>query len=67
MQESADRTVQVSEQQVRELARSTRLEIAPGHMPGVIRNLDILMAQIETLFGEPVAAIVEPAAVFRPW
>ena len=54
------------EDQVRALARLHRIEIAPGHMPGVIRNLETLLSQAALLNDPPLDPLVEPAPVYRP-
>ncbi|MBC2666110.1 DUF4089 domain-containing protein [Novosphingobium flavum] len=56
----------LTEEQVRQLAALSGLEIAPGHLPGVIRNLEVLQQQIALLFADPVDPVIEPAAVYRP-
>ena len=56
----------MSEDDVARLACLSGIEITPGHMPGVIRNLEILQVQIALLAEEPLAPEIEPAAVFRP-
>ncbi|MET0251861.1 MAG: DUF4089 domain-containing protein [Novosphingobium sp.] len=53
-------------EQVRLLAGLAGIEIAPGHMPGVIRNLEILREQAALLAEPPIEPLVEPAPVFRP-
>ncbi|MEO6093984.1 MAG: AtzG-like protein [Novosphingobium sp.] len=58
--------MQVTEEQLRGLARLADIEIAPGHVPGVIRNLEVLLDQAALLADAGLAAEVEPAAVFRP-
>jgi hypothetical protein len=58
--------VPIQEDHVRALACVARIEIAPGHMPGVIRNLEALLAQAALLFDPPVGALVEPAPVYHP-
>lgn len=56
----------MTEEQVTKLAEIAGLTIDPAHMPGVARNLDILLAQAAVLAEAPVAQIVEPAPVYRP-
>jgi Asp-tRNA(Asn)/Glu-tRNA(Gln) amidotransferase C subunit len=56
----------IDEEQVRALARLQMIEIAPGHMPGVIRNLETLLSQASLLTAPVIDAVVEPAPVFRP-
>jgi hypothetical protein len=58
--------VLVDENLVRSLARMAAMEIAPRHMPGVIANLETLLAQADLLFAEPLDPLVEPAPVYRP-
>jgi hypothetical protein len=53
-------------EQVEVLARFAGLAIDPAHIPGVIRNLDILLAQAAVLANTPLDPLVEPAPVFRP-
>jgi hypothetical protein len=57
--------VPIEEDQVRVLARLQNIAIAPGHMPGVIRNLETLLGQAALLHDPPLAATVEPAAIYR--
>ena len=59
-------SVRVSEEQLRALARLADIEIAPGHMPGVIRNLEVLLGQTALLVEAGLEAEVEPAGVFHP-
>lgn len=56
----------VTEEQLRSLARLADIEIAPGHAPGVIRNMEVLLDQAALLADLALQAEVEPAAVFRP-
>jgi hypothetical protein len=58
--------VPIEEDQVRALARLQQIEIAPGHLPGVIRNLETLLTQAALLNDPPLDATVEPAPVYRP-
>lgn len=46
-------------------ARMAGLEIDPAFLPGVVRNLDILLAQAALLMSPPLEPEVEPAPVFR--
>jgi hypothetical protein len=48
------------------LARMAGLSIDPAYLPGVTRNLDILLGQTELLFELPIDPLVEPAPVYRP-
>jgi len=56
----------MTEDQVVKLAEVAGLTIDPAHMPGVARNLDILLAQAAVLAQAPVGQMVEPAPVYRP-
>lgn len=58
--------MELTEQEVALLATLHNLEIAPGHMPGVIRNLAVLREQAALLFEPPLALLLEPSPVFRP-
>ena len=60
------RAAVVGEEQVRLLAKLQDLEIAPGHMPGVIHNLTVVLEQAALLFEPALDVLVEPAPVFRP-
>lgn len=51
---------------LRQLAALAGLEIAPGHVPGVIAALDMLLRQGTLLSAPPLDPLVEPAPVFRP-
>lgn len=59
-------TTPISEEQVRQLAALAGMEIAPGHMPGVIRNMEVLLQQAALIFAEPLDPLVEPSPVHRP-
>jgi hypothetical protein len=48
------------------LARMAGLVIDPAHLPGVARNLDLLLDQAALLFDPPIDVLVEPAPVYRP-
>jgi len=56
----------LTEQEVRLLAALQNIEIASGHMPGVIRNLAVLLEQAALLFDPASDLLLEPAPVFRP-
>lgn len=56
----------IEDDDVMRLARMAGLTIDPAHLPGVVRNLDILMAQAGLLMSPPIEPLVEPAPVFRP-
>ena len=58
--------VEPTEQEVRLLAALHQIAIAPGHMPGVIRNLATLREQAALLFDPPLDLLLEPSPVFRP-
>lgn len=58
--------MRVSEELVIHLAAAAGIEITPEHMPGVIRSMEVLLAQIDLLFDTPTDPLVEPAPVFRP-
>jgi hypothetical protein len=54
------------EEQLQALEAVAGIEIAPEYRSGVIRNLEVLMAQASLLFDQPLEAEVEPATVFNP-
>lgn len=56
----------ISEEQLRAMAEVAGIPIAPEHVPGVIRNLEILHEQCALLFDPPVDALIEPATVYLP-
>lgn len=56
----------MSEAEVLLLARMAGLDIDPAHLPGVTRNLGILLDQAACLFDPPLDPLVEPAPVYRP-
>ena len=58
--------MRIDEQQVGLLAALAGIEIAPEHLPGVIRNLGALQAQAALLLDRLLDPSVEPAPVFRP-
>lgn len=56
----------ISEEQLRVLSELAGIEISPAHIPGVLANLETLIAQAALLFEPPVDSYVEPAPVFNP-
>lgn len=54
----------MSEDDVKALAGMAGIVIDPAHMPGVIRNLEILLTQAGILAQAPLDPVVEPAPVF---
>lgn len=56
----------MDEEAVRLLAGMAGMEIHPDHLPGVARNLAILLEQADLLFDPRMDALVEPAPVYRP-
>lgn len=54
------------EEQLYVLALVAGIGIAPEYRQGVLRNLDVLMAQARLLFDPPLAPEAEPAPVFNP-
>ena len=56
----------VDEQDVERLAQVAGLRIDPAHLPGVLNNLRILLAQTAYLMTPPLAAESEPAPAYRP-
>jgi len=58
--------MRVTEEHVHLLAQIAGIEIAPAHLPGVIANLDTLLAQADLLFAESLDPAVEPAPAYRP-
>jgi Asp-tRNA(Asn)/Glu-tRNA(Gln) amidotransferase C subunit len=56
----------LDDEQVRHLAALAGLEIAPEHLPGVIRNLQVLREQAALLFQQPLDPSIEPLPVFSP-
>lgn len=55
-----------NEQQVEMLAQVAGLTIDPAHLPGVVRNLSILMEQAALFLDPPIDPLVEPAPVYVP-
>ena len=53
-------------EEVQLMAALQNIEIAPGHVPGVIRNFAVLVEQAALLFDPPLDVLLEPAPVFRP-
>lgn len=51
---------------VERLAGMAGLKIDPAHLPGVARNLSILLDQADLLFDPPIDPLVEPATQFHP-
>ncbi|MET0364126.1 MAG: DUF4089 domain-containing protein [Sphingobium sp.] len=56
----------MTQEDVAVLARMAGLDIDPAHLPGVTRNLAILLDQAALLFDPPIDVLVEPAPVYRP-
>ncbi len=56
----------VTEDQVLLLAALAGIAITPGQMPGVIQNLETVLAQAALLFDPPIDPLLEPAPVFVP-
>ena len=54
----------MTEEDVRALAGMAGITIDPAYMPGVIRNLEILLTQAGHLAQAPLDPMVEPAPVF---
>lgn len=54
----------MTEEDVKPLAAMAGIVIDPAHMPGVIRNLEILQSEAGVLAQVPLDAAVEPAPVF---
>ncbi len=55
----------MNEDQVQVLASMAGLKIDPAYIPGVLRNLDVLLAQAAVLGEAPLDPLVEPAPVYR--
>lgn len=55
----------IAEKDIVTLARMAGLEIDPAHLPGVTANLQTLLDQAALLMTPPIAAEIEPAAVYR--
>lgn len=55
----------IEQEDVERLAQVAGLSIDPAHLPGVLSNMRILLAQAELLMTPPVAAEVEPATAYR--
>lgn len=55
----------IEEQDVTTLARMAGLEIDPAFLPGVTHNLKTLLEQAALLMTPPIAAEIEPGAIFR--
>lgn len=56
----------MTEDQVVLMATVAGLRIDPAYLPGVLRNLEILLGQAGVLRQQPLSALVEPAPVYRP-
>ncbi len=56
----------VTEDQVLLLAALAGIAITPGQMPGMIQNLETVLAQAALLFDPPIDPLLEPAPVFVP-
>lgn len=56
----------MTEAEVSLLATMAGLSIDPAHLPGVARNLGVLLDQAKLLFDPPVDPLVEPAPVYCP-
>lgn len=51
--------------QVVQLAKAAGIEIDPAYLAEVARNLEVLLGQAALLYEQRIAALVEPAPVFR--
>jgi len=51
---------------VTRLANMAGLKIDPAHLPGVVRNLGLLLDQAALFMDPPLEPLVEPAPVYRP-
>jgi len=57
---------QVGDEDVTRLAAMAGLKIDPAHLPGVVRNLGILLEQAALFMDPQLDPLVEPAPVYRP-
>lgn len=55
----------IEREDVEGLARVAGLNIDPSHLPGVVANMRILLAQAALLMSPPVEPEVEPAPAYR--
>jgi hypothetical protein len=56
----------MSSDDIERLAKMAGLTIDPAFLPGVTRNLEILLGQAALLMAPPIPPEIEPAAIFRP-
>jgi hypothetical protein len=56
----------IDEEFVRRAARGVGLELAPSHVPGVIRYLKTIAGMADSITGFPIDEGAEPAPVFTP-
>jgi len=55
----------IEQEDVERLARVAGLTIDPAHLPGVVTNMRILLAQAALLMTPPIAPEVEPAPAYH--
>jgi hypothetical protein len=55
----------IEEEDVERLAYVAGLSIDPAHLPGVLANMRILLAQAAHLMTPPIAPEIEPATAYR--
>lgn len=58
--------IPVTEEQASILAEIAGLPISPSHMGGVVRNLELLLAQAALIADPALDPYVEPAVSLRP-
>jgi hypothetical protein len=56
----------IDEAFVTRAARGVGLELAPSHIPGVVRYFKIIAGMAESVGGLPLDDTTEPAAIFTP-
>ena len=56
----------IDEEFVKRAAHAVGLELAPSHVPGVVRYFTMIAGMAESVAGFPLEAEAEPAPVFIP-
>ena len=55
----------MTEEHVALLASLSGLRIDPAYLPGVLRNLEVLLSEAALLHEVPLDPLIEPGPVFR--
>jgi|KBSMisStandDraft_5_1062788.scaffolds.fasta_scaffold1092618_2 hypothetical protein len=56
----------IDDEYVARAAHGIGLELAPSHVPGVVRYFQMIAGMADSVAGLPLDDTIEPAAIFRP-